>query len=65
MRIAYAHSQMTTSLIRSLLALRYGHELPCNSLGACVAPEDAVKVFAIGDFEYKHVLCLIYSRTRN
>ncbi|KAF8484365.1 phosphoglycerate mutase-like protein [Gautieria morchelliformis] len=32
-----------------------GHELPCNSTGECVAPEDAVKVFAIGDFEYNYI----------
>ena len=30
-----------------------GHPLPCNSTGACVSQEDASRVFAIGDFEYK------------
>ncbi|KAF8588877.1 phosphoglycerate mutase-like protein [Ramaria rubella] len=33
----------------------HGHPLPCNSTGACVATEDAVKVFAIGDFEYNYI----------
>jgi len=33
----------------------HGHPLPCNSTGACVAPEDAVKVFQIGDFEYNYI----------
>ncbi|KAF8517913.1 phosphoglycerate mutase-like protein [Hysterangium stoloniferum] len=33
----------------------WSHPLPCNSMGACVAPEDAVKVFQIGDFEYNYI----------
>ena len=31
------------------------HPLPCNSTGACVTEEDASRVRAIGDFEYKCV----------
>lgn len=30
-----------------------GHPLPCDATGACVSEQDASRVFAIGDFEYK------------
>ncbi|KAI0758759.1 phosphoglycerate mutase-like protein [Fomes fomentarius] len=33
----------------------HGHPLPCNSTGGCVSEADAVKVFAIGDFEYNYI----------
>lgn len=37
----------------------HGHPLPCNSTGGCVLEADAAKVFALGDFEYKWVLCIL------
>ncbi|KAG6330872.1 hypothetical protein ID866_8217 [Astraeus odoratus] len=33
----------------------HGHPLPCNTSGACITPEDAETVFAIGDWECKWV----------
>lgn len=33
----------------------HGRPLPCNASGACVSEDDAARVFAIGDFEYKWV----------
>jgi len=33
----------------------HGHSLPCNSTGACVTPEDAQRVYSIGDWEYNYI----------
>ena len=32
----------------------HGHALPCNTTGICVSDDDAAKVFALGDHEYKY-----------
>ncbi|EIW81638.1 phosphoglycerate mutase-like protein [Coniophora puteana RWD-64-598 SS2] len=33
----------------------HGHPLPCNASGACVLEEDAMRVFALGDWEYNYI----------
>lgn len=32
----------------------HGHSLPCNSSGACIEQQDAQRVYALGDWEYKY-----------
>jgi hypothetical protein len=32
----------------------HGHLLPCNSASVCMSKDDAARVFALRDFEYKY-----------